>query len=98
MLFAVICTDRKDGLETRKLNRARHLEYLDSIGDALKGAGPFLDEDGNPYGSMVIVDMPNLDAVQKFAYNDPYSIAGLFDNVDIRHWNWFLNNPYNTET
>ena len=93
MLFAIICHDRQGGLETRKENRPAHLEHLASIGDSLKGAGPFLDDEGNPNGSMVIVEMADMAAAQAFADNDPYAKAGLFASVDIRAWNWILANP-----
>ncbi len=94
MIFAIICTDKAGALETRKANRADHLEYLGSIKDALKGAGPFLDGDGKPNGSMVIVDMENIARAEEFAKGDPYAKAGLFENVEIKPWNWLLANPY----
>ena len=97
MIFAIICTDREGGFETRKANRGAHLEYLGSIGDALKGAGPFLDTDGNPNGSMLIVDMADAQQAEQFAESDPYALAGLFSNVDIRPWNWLLANPYSDQ-
>jgi len=90
VIFAIICTDKTGALETRKANRAAHLEYLSNIGDGLKGAGPFIGEDGNPNGSMLIVEMADLAAVKEFAGNDPYAKAGLFDIVEIRPWNWLL--------
>lgn len=96
MIFAIICTDKADGLEIRKSNRPAHLEYLKSIGEALKGAGPFVGVDGSPNGSMLIVEMADLSVAESFAGNDPYAIAGLFENVDIRPWNWLLANPYAT--
>ena len=98
MIFAIICTDKAGALETRKANRAAHLEYLASIGDGLKGGGPFIGADGNPNGSMLIVEMSDLATAEEFAENDPYAKAGLFDNVDIRPWNWLLANPYATGT
>ena len=94
MIFAIICTDKTDALETRKANRAAHLEYLGSIKDALKGAGPFVDDEGNPNGSMLIVEMENITAAENFAKGDPYARAGLFENVEIKPWNWLLANPY----
>lgn len=95
MLFAIICQDRPDGLETRKENRPAHLDHLASIGESLKGAGPFMDADDKPNGSMLIVEMADMAAAKSFAENDPYAKAGLFANVDIRPWNWLLANPYN---
>ncbi|HCH71968.1 MAG TPA: hypothetical protein DFK19_07695, partial [Ochrobactrum sp.] len=35
------------------------------------------------------------DAAEKIAANDPYALAGLFENVTVRPWNWAINNPAN---
>ena len=98
MIFAIICTDKDNALVVRKANRAAHLEYLNNIEGALKGGGPFINADGNPNGSMLLVDMNDLSAAKDFAENDPYAKAGLFANVDIRPWNWLLANPYSDNT
>ena len=93
MLFALICTDKPDHLQVRLDNRPAHLEHLQSLGDGLKGAGPFMGEDEKPNGSLVIIDVEDKAAAEAFAANDPYAKAGLFQSVDIRPWAWLLNNP-----
>lgn len=84
-LFAVMCTDKENHLETRKANRDAHLAYLKETGVAQ--AGPFLDADGNMCGSLLILDVADLAAAQDWAANDPYAKAGLFKSVSIQHWN-----------
>lgn len=84
-LFAVMCTDKENHLETRKANRDAHLAYLKESGVAQ--AGPFLDADGNMCGSLLILDVADLAAAQDWAANDPYAKAGLFQSVSIQHWN-----------
>ncbi|MAY33143.1 MAG: YciI family protein [Rhodovulum sp.] len=84
-LFAVMCTDKENHLETRKANRDAHLAYLKETGVAQ--AGPFLDADGNMCGSLLILDVADLAAAQDWAANDPYAKAGLFQSVSIQHWN-----------
>jgi uncharacterized protein len=59
MLFAIYCTDKPNHLETRMAARSDHLAYLDSLGSKLKAGGPFLDEEGNMMGSLVIVEAEN---------------------------------------
>lgn len=59
-LFAVMCTDKENHLETRKANRDAHLAYLKETGVAQ--AGPFLDADGNMCGSLLILDVADLAA------------------------------------
>lgn len=84
-LFAVMCTDKENHLETRKANRDAHLAYLKETGVAQ--AGPFLDAEGNMCGSLLILDVADLAAAQDWAANDPYAKAGLFQSVSIQHWN-----------
>ncbi len=94
MLYAIICTDKPDGLPLRKDTRPRHLDYLQGLGDTLKLAGPFLnDQAGTPTGSLLIVDAESSDEARKIADGDPYAKAGLFANVEIRAWNWTVGNP-----
>lgn len=95
MLFALICQDKPSHLELRLTQRPDHLEYLASLGTALKAAGPFLDEQEKPCGSMIIVEAENLQAAQTIADHDPYARAGLFAAVDIRPWKWLIKNPEN---
>jgi uncharacterized protein YciI len=93
MLYALICNDKTDHLQLRLDTRTAHLEYLDSLGDRLKFAGPFLGADAKPNGSLVVIEASDLAAARKLADNDPYAKAGLFASVDIRPWNWAIKNP-----
>lgn len=95
MLFALMCKDRPGALDLRLSTRPVHVEYLKSLQAAgtLKMAGPLMGEDGNPNGSLVVVDAETRDAAAEIAANDPYSKAGLFETVDIRAFNWVFNNP-----
>jgi len=94
MLFAFICTDKPDGLPIRKAQRPEHLAYLKSLGNALKFAGPFTQEDGETMtGSLVVVEASSLDAARAIANDDPFAKAGLFASVEIRPWLWSLGKP-----
>lgn len=86
MLIALICTDKPNHLEVRKANRDAHVAYLKSS-DAVVQAGPFLNADGDMYGSLVILDLPDMDAAHAWAASDPYAHAGLFSDVRIEQWN-----------
>ena len=59
MYFALICTDNENSLETRKNTRSDHLDYLNSLGNKLKLAGPLLDSDNNPNGSLIVIEVEN---------------------------------------
>jgi uncharacterized protein YciI len=94
MLFALICTDRPGGLPIRKENRPQHLAYLKSLGDALKFAGPFTQEDGETMnGSLIVIEAPSLQAANDIASGDPFAKAGLFASVEIRPWLWSIGRP-----
>jgi uncharacterized protein len=93
MLFALICTDKPDSLELRMTVRPDHLAFLESLGEGLKAAGPFVDDDGKPTGSLVIINAEDKASARAIASQDPYSIAGLFSSVEIKPWKWLIKNP-----
>ncbi|WP_300516471.1 YciI family protein [Aliiroseovarius sp.] len=84
MLIAVICTDKPGALETRLSNRDAHVAYLKETGAVQ--AGPFLNDKGEMYGSLVILDMESVDDARAWAADDPYARAGLFSDVRIEEW------------
>ena len=84
MLFAIICQDKPDHLQTRLDTRAAHLDYIAQTGNVMM-AGPFL-EDGAMCGSLVIITADDLAAAQGWAKNDPYAKAGLFESVSVTEW------------
>ena len=89
-LFAITARDKPDHLDLRMSTRESHLVHLRSLGDRLIAAGPTLDENGKPNGSLVVIDASDADAAQAFADADPYGKAGLFAVVDVRPWNALL--------
>jgi len=91
MLFSIIAIDREHGREIRASTREAHLAYGRQTGVVRLG-GPFLDKDGQMIGSLIIIDVPDLDAAIKWAANDPYAKAGLFQSTDIRYWKATVNN------
>ena len=95
MLFALICTDKPGHLQVRMDTRPAHLAFLESLGDNLKAAGPFLGDDGKPVGSLVIIKADDAAGAQATAAADPYAKAGLFSAVEIKPWNWVIKNPEN---
>jgi uncharacterized protein YciI len=97
MLFALICKDKPGNLQVRLDNRPAHLDYLRKLNEAgtLKFAGPFLNDEGKPYGSLVVIEAADKNAATSIGADDPYAKAGLFDSVKIRAWKWVFNNPAN---
>jgi uncharacterized protein len=97
MLFALICNDKPNHLQLRLDTRNDHVAFLNGLNanGALKFAGPFLDAEGKPNGSLVVIEAADIAAAKAIAEVDPYAKAGLFASVDIRAWNWVFNNPAN---
>ena len=95
MIFVFTCKDKPGHLQTRVDNRPIHVEYLNKLNaeGTLKFAGPFLDGDGKPCGSLVAVEAADLAAAREIAANDPFSKVGLFESVTVQQWNWVFNNP-----
>ncbi|MDE2385301.1 MAG: YciI family protein [Alphaproteobacteria bacterium] len=93
MLYALLCTDKPNGLELRAKVRPDHLAYLGSLGDKMKFAGPFLDDAGNAIGSLVMIEAEDRAGASAIAAGDPYNKAGLFASVEIKAWRWALKNP-----
>lgn len=93
MLFALLCEDRPDAGPLRADTRAAHLDHLKGLGAALRFAGPFLDADGKPTGSLLVVEAASEDEARRLADADPHARAGLFATVTVRRWNWTVNNP-----
>ena len=71
MLFALICTDKPNSLDLRMAVRPDHLKHLESLGPALKAAGPFTTDEGAPTGSLVIIEAAARAAAKLMAETDP---------------------------
>ena len=93
MLYALLCTDKPNSTELRVKARPEHMAYLNGLGDALKFAGPFLDDAGSSIGSLVMIEAETRAVAEKLAASDPYALAGLFASVEIKAWRWAFKNP-----
>ncbi|MGH1458091.1 MAG: YciI family protein [Paracoccaceae bacterium] len=86
MLIALMAKDKSGALQTRKDNRDAHLAYIAETG-VVAQAGPLLDSDGQMAGSLVILDVADMQAAESWAAKDPYALAGLFESVTLTRWN-----------
>ncbi|WP_173933422.1 YciI-like protein [Chelativorans sp. Marseille-P2723] len=95
MIFVITCRDKPGHLQVRMDTRPEHLAHLEKL-DAegkLVFAGPFLDDEGKPCGSMVAVRAAAKADAEAMANADPYALAGLFESIKVRPWNWVFNRP-----
>lgn len=97
MIFVILCRDKPGHLRLRMDTRPGHVAYLERLNAErrLHFAGPFLDGEGKPCGSMVAVEAEDREDAEAVAAADPYALAGLFESVEIRPWNWVFNKPEN---
>lgn len=89
-VFAIHCIDKPLQRDLRAATRADHLAYLESVIDQVVLAGPLLDDEGVPIGSMLLMDFPDRRAAVAFAADDPYARAGLFASVAVTAWRQVL--------
>ena len=84
--YAIHCIDKPLQQELRAATRAEHLEYLEQVMDDIVVSGPLLDDQGNPIGSMLLINFPDRRSAVAFAADDPYARAGLFASVAVTAW------------
>jgi uncharacterized protein len=86
VLFVITAFDRPGALELRLQVRPAHLDYLNGKTAQIKAAGPLLDENDQPIGSLLIIEADDRAAAEAFAAGDPYRGEGVFERVEIRPW------------
>ncbi len=94
MLFAAMCHDKPDHLAVRLATRDVHVAWLKGMGAKVRIAGPFLDDTGEiMQGSIVVIEAESLAEAKATFAADPYAVAGLFADVEIRPWRWVVGAP-----
>jgi len=64
-----------------------HWSFMDRYADVMIARGPTTDPAGETHtGSMHMVDLPNADAANVFAFEEPYYRAGVYAEVLKRRW------------
>ena len=93
MLFAVTCTDRAGALQTRLDNRQAHLDWAGAADSPVKMAGPLVGSNGDPVGSLLIVEAEDEAGLREILTADPYAKAELFADVFWIPFNWTVKPP-----
>lgn len=83
MPYTIMCFDKENKLNVRKINRDEHLKYLKSFRKKILLAGPILDKNNLPSGSIIILELDTRQEIEKFIKGDPYYKAGLFRETKI---------------
>lgn len=79
--------------ELRSSTRADHLAYIQANIARVVVAGPLLDDNEQPIGSMLIMNFADRKAAVSFAAADPYAQAGLFASVAVTAWRQVVPTP-----
>jgi uncharacterized protein YciI len=84
MKFILIAHDRPGGLQLRLVNRPAHLDYWQKLPSAnpIYG-GPLLGADGNPFGSVLVVEAEDITEARAMFEADPYVRVGLFEMTTV---------------
>ena len=91
MMFALVAHDRPNSVARRMELRPDHLKHLEALGDTLVLAGPFLAENGDMVGSIVVIEAETLEAARQILARDPFMVGNLFDSVTIKPWRLGVN-------
>ena len=77
-----------DGVEQKREElRQAHRNHLSAAGKKLLGSGALLDDQGATIiGGLSILDTEDKDEAQRFASEDPYSVAQLRKETRVIKW------------
>lgn len=79
--------DGPDGAAIRTELRADHESYLENNANSVIVRGPLLDDEGeNGIGSVLLLDIPDMDAARAFMENEPFYRAGCYTNITFHRW------------
>ena len=92
MWYAIYAVDKAGSLERRKQARPAHLARLTELQAAgrmlLAGPFPAIDaEDPGPAGfsgSLIVAGFDDLEAAQRWANDDPYIAADVYESVTVK--------------
>lgn len=90
MLYALIADDGPDPAK-RLEARPDHLAHLDTLGERLVFAGPFLDAEGGMTGSLMVIEAESQAEAEALFAQDPYMARGVFSGHVIRPWKLVVN-------
>ncbi len=92
MLFMIYGVDGPSSKDLRTSTKAEHFAYLEEHQDVLVLGGATLGEDGETRtGSVLIINVEDIAAANRFSRNEPFRKAGVFEQVTVtrmRHGQW----------
>lgn len=91
MTFVIIGYDGPQGEAKRKIHRPAHLANLEPLNEQGRVilAGPLTDKSG----SLLVLDFETQEEAERFARNDPYTVHGIFERVEVHPFLQMLPKP-----
>ena len=87
MPYVIITKDKPNSLALHNEVRAVHIDYLTANQHRLLAAGGQIEDDGSGHsGSVYIVDTDDRKEAEEFIANDPFTKAGLFEDIKVTRW------------
>lgn len=92
--YAIECAVDPGKLDILAARRAEHYEFLIAHRSDIVFGGPARGHpDGPPETMIIIVEVPNPEAAQRFIDAEPYNRGGGFTRVTVRPWSQVLPEP-----
>jgi uncharacterized protein len=82
----MIAKDKPGTGAQRTATRPVHLQHLEAMGDQLVLAGALMGADGNPEGSLLVLEAADLEAAKAKLLADPFIAEGIFGSVEVKPW------------
>lgn len=92
-MYIVKAYDGEGKLEKRMEVRPRHLEGMKELGAKVIMAGGLLDDEGKMKGSMLVLDMADVEEVEDYLKGEPYVMEEVWEKVEVERYNLVLLNP-----
>ena len=84
MLYMVYCVDKPNAVHIREGARDAHFKYMEqNAGIMVLGGATLTDDGAGRTGSVLIINVPDRAAADRFADNEPFHKAGLFERHTV---------------
>nr|WP_314528183.1 YciI family protein [uncultured Pseudomonas sp.] len=84
MIFAIHALYKPNAAEQRAALLPAHRDYLAGVAERIAFAGPLLGPQGEPVGSLMVVDFDDEAHVQTWLATEPFTQGGLFQQLDVQ--------------
>ena len=87
MQFIITAYDGEGMLDKRMAVRPRHLEGMAKLGKHVVCAGGILNDEGKLKGSVLILDLPDKEALNEYLASEPYVAEHVWEKIVVEPMN-----------